>query len=65
MDFDAPTLGGVVKAVFLPHLHMEFYVKFLKFMRQIGTNKMQLRLRQHNSISNDFHQIGLWIHIML
>ena len=21
MDFDAPTLGGVVKAVFLPYLH--------------------------------------------
>ena len=21
MDFDAPTLGGAVKVVFLPHLH--------------------------------------------
>ena len=25
MDLDAPTLGGAVKAVFLPHLHFNFY----------------------------------------
>ena len=36
MDFDAPTLGGTVKIVFLPHLQCSTYI-VMKY-DQLGLN---------------------------